>query len=367
MDSTQFFAASRLIIVAGKGGVGKTTASAALAVAAARSGLSVLLVELEGKTGLSRLLGCEPLGYEPVQVPLPGEVTGSLTARLITPDEALLDYLADHGLKRVGRAMVSSGILEIVSTSTPGIRDLLVLGKIRQLETEGAADLIILDAPAAGHAITFLRSATGIAEAATSGALHSQATEALAMLGDPTRTRVMLATLPEETPINELIEHMSAWIVWLPGDQVALVDTTANELLRRAFRELDDPVAPSVRSIPIRASATPEAAVVHVVPATGRARDLFDGALGILVITPVSGSSAPGTKILQALFDLTPSEARVAEGIAEGVSLDQMAARHSVTIDTVRAQAKAVFAKTGTHRQAQVAALLVGLLKMPLG
>jgi anion-transporting ArsA/GET3 family ATPase len=206
VDSTQFFAASRLIIVAGKGGVGKTTASAALAVAAARSGLTVLLVELEGKTGLSRLLGCEPLGYEPVQVPLPGEVTGSLAARLITPDEALLDYLADHGLKRVGKAMVSSGILEIVSTSTPGIRDLLVLGKIRQLETERAADLIILDAPAAGHAITFLRSATGIAEAATSGALHSQATEALAMLGDPARTRVMLVTLPEETPINELID-----------------------------------------------------------------------------------------------------------------------------------------------------------------
>ena len=206
MDSTQFFTASRLIIVAGKGGVGKTTAGAALAIGAARSGLSVLLVELEGTTGLSRLLGCEPLGYDPVEVPLDAETTGSLTARMITPDQALLDYLADHGLKRVGRAMVSSGILEIVSTATPGIRDLLVLGKIRQLETERAADLIILDAPAAGHAITFLRSPTGIAEAATSGALHTQATEALAMLGDPSRARVMLVTLPEETPINELVD-----------------------------------------------------------------------------------------------------------------------------------------------------------------
>lgn len=206
VDSTQFFTASRLIIVAGKGGVGKTTTGAAMAVAAARSGLSVLLVELEGKTGLARLLGCEPLTYDPVDVALGPDVSGSLTARRITPDEALLDYLADHGLKRVGKAMVTSGILEIVSTATPGIRDLLVLGKIRQLETERAADLIILDAPAAGHAITFLRSPTGIAEAATSGALHSQATEALAMLGDPARAQVVLVTLPEETPINELVD-----------------------------------------------------------------------------------------------------------------------------------------------------------------
>ncbi|MBK6440456.1 MAG: ArsA-related P-loop ATPase [Candidatus Microthrix subdominans] len=206
MDPTQFFAASRLIIVAGKGGVGKTTASAALSVAAAKCGLSVLLVALDAKTGLSRLLGCEPLDYEPVEVPLPADTPGTLTTRLITPDESLMDYLADHGLKRVAKLMVSSGILEIVSTATPGVRDLLVLGKIRQLEKEGVADLIILDAPAAGHAISFLRSPTGVAEAATSGALHTQATEALAMLGDPSRARVMLVTLPEETPINELVE-----------------------------------------------------------------------------------------------------------------------------------------------------------------
>jgi len=206
VDSTQFFTASRLIIVAGKGGVGKTTASAALALAAARTGLSVLLVELEGKAGLARLLGAEAVGYDPVTIDAGPDVPGDIVARLITPDAALMDYLADHGLKRVGKAMVRSGVLEIVSTATPGIRDLLVLGKIRQLESEGVADLIILDAPAAGHAISFLRSPAGVAEAATSGALHTQASEALALLGDPARSRVMLVTLPEETPVNELVE-----------------------------------------------------------------------------------------------------------------------------------------------------------------
>ena len=190
------------------------------------------------------------------------------------------------------------------------------------------------------------------------------AAEALALIGLPAamvdlRGRVLVA--------NSLIERTSAWTVWLPGDRIALVDTAANELLRRAISELRDPVAPSVRSIPIKATATTDAAVVHLVPATGRARDLFDGAFGILVITPVTGPSAPAAGILQALFDLTPSEVRVAKGIAEGLSLEQMAARHLVTIDTVRAQAKAVFAKTGTNRQAQVAALLVGLPRMPIG
>jgi DNA-binding CsgD family transcriptional regulator len=190
------------------------------------------------------------------------------------------------------------------------------------------------------------------------------AAEALALVGLPAAMvdlngRVLVA--------NKLLEDMSSWTVWLPGDRIALLDTAANTLLRRAVSELRDPVAPSVRSIPIKATATTDAAVAHVVPATGRARDLFNGAFGVLVITPVSASSAPAAGILQALFDLTPSEVRVAQGIAEGLSLDQMAARHSVTIETVRAQAKAVFAKTGTNRQAQVAALLVGLPKMPVG
>ena len=188
------------------------------------------------------------------------------------------------------------------------------------------------------------------------------AAEALALVGLPAaiidlRGRILVA--------NELIEAMSPWIAWLPGDRMALIDTAANELLRQAIGKLGDPVALSVRSIPIKASGTTDAAVVHVVPVAGRARDLFDGGLGILVITPVSGSSTPGAMILQALYDLTPSEVKVAKGIAEGVSLDQMAARHSVTVDTIRAQAKAVFAKTGTHRQSQVAALLVGLAKIP--
>jgi anion-transporting ArsA/GET3 family ATPase len=200
VDPARFFAASRLLIVAGKGGVGKTTVSAAAAVAAARAGLSVQLIEIEGKSGLAGLFGREPLAYD--DVPLADGVVG----RTITPDEALLEYLRDHGLSRISKRLVSSGALELVATAVPGIRDILVLGRVKALERGKAADLLILDAPAAGHAITFLLSARGLLDAVKVGPINAQAKEVLAMLTDAERCQVVLVTLPEETPVNELVD-----------------------------------------------------------------------------------------------------------------------------------------------------------------
>ncbi len=94
----------------------------------------------------------------------------------------------------------------MVATAAPGISDILVLGKVKQLERTEAADLILLDAPAAGHAISFLRSAHGLLDAVRVGPVNAQAADVLELLTDPTRCRVMLVTLPEETPVNELVE-----------------------------------------------------------------------------------------------------------------------------------------------------------------
>jgi anion-transporting ArsA/GET3 family ATPase len=195
-------------MVAGKGGVGKTTVSAALARAAARSGLTTLVVEVEGKSGLPGLFGQPELGYDEVTLAPGGGPDGSadVLARALTPDDALLDYLADHGLQRISRRLVSSGALDLVATAAPGIRDILVLGKVKQLELSGNFDLIVLDAPAAGHAITFLRSARGLLDAVSVGPIHTQAAEVLAMLTDPARCQVLLVTLPEETPVNEVVQ-----------------------------------------------------------------------------------------------------------------------------------------------------------------
>lgn len=199
------FEASKVVIVAGKGGVGKTTVGATMGLAAARRGLDVLLVELEGHSNLGGLFGVGPLPYEPIELD-PGGAPGRIRARRVTPDEALIDYLAGHGLHRLTRRLVRSGAIDVVTSAAPGIRDLLILGKVRQLEQGGDADVIIVDAPAAGHAVTFLRSAAGMASSATVGPVRDQAGEALAMLSDPARCQVVLVTLPEETPVTELIE-----------------------------------------------------------------------------------------------------------------------------------------------------------------
>jgi anion-transporting ArsA/GET3 family ATPase len=205
MDVGAFCRLSRVIVVAGKGGVGKTTVAAALARVAARAGLDVLVVELEGKPEIPRAFGLDgALAYDELELPL--EATGRVRARRVTPDEALVEYLSDHGLKRLSRRLVATGVLDVVATAVPGLRDLLVLGKVKQLERQRAADLLILDAPATGHAMTFLSSPRGLADAARSGPVRQQATEVLEMLGDPSRCQVLLVTLPEEMPVNETVE-----------------------------------------------------------------------------------------------------------------------------------------------------------------
>ncbi len=211
MDVGTFCTQSHVLVVAGKGGVGKTTMSAALARMAADAGKAVLVVELEGKSGIAAAFGRrDDLGYEEVLLAPAtghgGSVRGPVRARRLTPDDALIEYLEDHGLKRVSRRLAHSGVLDVVSTAIPGIRDVLVLGKIKQLEREARADLIVVDAPATGHAITFLTSASGLVGAARGGPLRTQAQDVVELLSDPTRCRVVLVTLPEELPVSEAIE-----------------------------------------------------------------------------------------------------------------------------------------------------------------
>lgn len=208
VDPVQYFTTARLVIVAGKGGVGKTTVAATVATAAARSGLDALVIDLEGSSGLPAKFGVEVLSYDEVVLRErdPAAGSGEIRARRITPDDALIEYLDDHGLRRISKRLASTGALDVVSTATPGIKDILVLGKVKQLERDRAADVIVVDAPAAGHAITFLQSARGLLDAVQVGPINAQAEDVLAMLTDPRRCRVMLVTIGEETPVNELID-----------------------------------------------------------------------------------------------------------------------------------------------------------------
>ncbi len=200
MEVAEFCSTSRVVIVAGKGGVGKTTVTAALAVTAARAGLSVLVVEVEGKSGLPAMFGAPALGYEEIDLEV------GVRARFLTPDAALVEYLVKHGMKRISKRLATSGALDVVATAVPGMKDILVLGKVKSIEESRAADLVIVDAPAAGHAVTFLLSARGLLDAVRVGPIRKQAQDVVSLISDPKRCQVMLVTLAEETPVSEVVD-----------------------------------------------------------------------------------------------------------------------------------------------------------------
>jgi DNA-binding CsgD family transcriptional regulator len=188
------------------------------------------------------------------------------------------------------------------------------------------------------------------------------ATEALAVLGVPA---AILDIEGRVLAANGLIEELTSHHVWMPKDRIALVEPAADKLLRRAIADLGNPVAATVRSFPSKGHKD-RPVVVHLIPVTGDARDLFGGGLGVLAITPLTKPGAPDVALVQSLFDLTAAEARVAGGLVEGLTLDQIAERHKVRINTVRTQVKSIFAKTGSSRQSQLAALLAAQPKFPL-
>lgn len=193
------------MIVAGKGGVGSSTVAAALSLLAARAGRDVLLISVDGKPGLGPLLGGKSLSpKEHVLCTLPSG--GRVRGRTIPPQQAFGDYLDLRGVGGLLRRAAQAASLDVVAASTPGLEHLLVLGKIKELERTRAAELIVVDAPPAGHAAPFLRSASAIRELVASGPLRLQADQVSEMLADPTRSQAMIVTLPEETPVNEAIE-----------------------------------------------------------------------------------------------------------------------------------------------------------------
>ncbi|CAB4594284.1 unannotated protein [freshwater metagenome] len=187
MEPHHFFTAQRVLIVAGKGGVGKSTLATSLAYLSARSGMRTLLVSLDAPS---------------TPIP-PHDLLEQIT---VSPGRALADYLATKGLGLLSRQLAKSGIMELVATTAPGLDDLLVLGRIKAFEQELRADVIIVDGPAAGHALDLVRAPAQLKRAIGNGPISSQADEVIAMFADGTRCKVMLVTTPAITPVTETCE-----------------------------------------------------------------------------------------------------------------------------------------------------------------
>jgi DNA-binding CsgD family transcriptional regulator len=142
------------------------------------------------------------------------------------------------------------------------------------------------------------------------------------------------------------------------GDVLQFASEPAQALLMEAISNVARSSAGLGRSIPVRATSTEPAFVVHVVPLRGGGLDVFNGALSIIFITSIVPSRSPAAPLLQALFDLTPAEARMASQITEGKSIEQISTATGIAQNTIRTHLKSVFQKTGVQRQAELVSLL---------
>ena len=202
---------ARLHFVTGKGGTGKTTVAAALALTLAAGGRRVLLVEVEGRQGVAQLFDVPPLPYDEVKVAT-ADGGGHVNALAVDIEAAFLEYLdMFYNLGIAGRAMRRVGAIEFATTIAPGLRDVLLTGKIKEVAVRvdsakrPAYDAIVVDSPPTGRIARFLDVTKALSQLAKGGPVHSQA-EGVVRLLHSEETAIHLVTLLEALPIQETIE-----------------------------------------------------------------------------------------------------------------------------------------------------------------
>jgi anion-transporting ArsA/GET3 family ATPase len=200
----------RFVLITGKGGVGRTTVSTALALAAAHMGLRTCLVQMNSRDDVGPLIGHSAATYQPVrldpQLPLWGAT--------LTPAEALREYgLMKLKLRALQKLVFENDIMRRLLRMIPGMNELVLLGKVwhmAEAETTGngrpAWDLLVVDAPATGHGVSLLKLPQVILQAVPVGPMADETRQMRALLADPARTAVHVVTLPQELPATEALE-----------------------------------------------------------------------------------------------------------------------------------------------------------------
>ncbi|MBF5032264.1 ArsA family ATPase [Micromonospora sp. ANENR4] len=204
---------ARLHVVTGKGGTGKTSVAAALALGLAAGGWRTLLVEVEGRQGIAQLFGTDPLPYEERHLAdAPGG--GEVRALAVDAEEALLEYLdMFYKLGAAGRALRKLGAIDFATTIAPGLRDVLLTGKVKEATTRTSGsrrtyDAVVLDAPPTGRIGRFLNVTAETARLAKVGPIKTQSEGVSALLRSP-MTAVHVVTLLEEMPVQETLDAVA--------------------------------------------------------------------------------------------------------------------------------------------------------------
>jgi len=264
----------RLVIVTGKGGTGKTTVSAALAVAGARAGRRVLVAEMAADEQLVRLLapGTPPVGYAG------RELQPGVVAQRIDPFEALAEYLVlQIGVRPLVETVLNNRGFRQLMSASPGWRELITLGKVWHLEQMREADgrprfdLLIIDAPATGHGMTFLDVPRVVVSAVRAGPLHHHTERVEALLTDPDRTVLLPVSTAEELPARETAELVAR----VRGDLGIAVDrvvinAVADPPFPPGLHDLDERLARL--SDPLPFAVLPQPSVLAACGGTLRAR-----------------------------------------------------------------------------------------------
>ncbi|MGH8875434.1 MAG: ArsA family ATPase [Acidimicrobiia bacterium] len=213
----------KLVIVSGKGGVGKSAVAAALALLANRQGRRVLVVSMSGDGGLAAHLTSGPLDYRPT------ELRPGLHAMAIDRSKALTEYLqVQLGAPSMARFGPLARAFDALASAAPGIREVVTIGKVLWEVRRRTWDLVVADAPPTGQVGSYLRAPRTVRELVPTGRIREQAAwmEQILLTGEVCRLAVV--TVPEELPVNETLETLS----WLQGEGVvATPEVLANRVL----------------------------------------------------------------------------------------------------------------------------------------
>ncbi len=190
-----------LVFITGKGGVGKSSVTAALGLLAAKAGKRTLICEVEAKGDVARLLDCEPSGFQPMKA------RENLFLMSMNTEEALREYLRIYlRLPVVTKLGPLAKTFDFVANAAPGVQEILVVGKLCYEVKEAKYDLILVDATSTGHIVSQLASPKGISELVRLGMVKDQVAWMEDILYDSSQTSVIVAATPAETPINEALE-----------------------------------------------------------------------------------------------------------------------------------------------------------------